>query len=226
MTDVVKYYAYSVINPIQETLTRSLRGTESPYRAVSHSVTIDGVRIDTYDTSNKQYILVYKRIVGQNFIEPSGSYVSKLYDPGYIPNYVHDYYYKRIPRGNSTQKKYDNWNEKHVKHVCDEILKDVIFTDPHDTAYHRADVERVLGDVVELLQEGDIAAAHYEIFRLRNSTSQHVNVSNIYNKFDTEAKKLYNYYPWLDATRIGNEGDGASGDGDFANVPGKDPDDS
>ena len=105
------------------------------------------------------------------------------------------------------------------------ILNGIIFTDPHDTPVHRADVERVLGDVVELLQEGDIAAAHYEIYRLRNTTSQHVNVSNIYTKFDTEAKKLYEYYPWLDATRIGNEGSGANtNSNEWSGIPGRDKD--
>ena len=224
MADVVVYYAYSVINPIQETITRSLRGADSPYRAIHHPPVTTGIGEETFDTDNKQYLLVYKRVIGQPFTQPSGTYVSKFYDPGYIQNYIYETYYTNIPRGNSTQKKYDNWNKDHVKFACNQILDDIIFTDPHDTAYHRADVERVLGDVVELLQEGDIAAAHYEIFRLRNSTSQHVNVSNIYNKFDTAAKKLYEYYPWLDATRIGNES-GASGDADFSGIPGRDPDD-
>ena len=208
MTNNIRYNAYIIDGPTQDSLNRSLRGVNSPYRAKQHTISVEGARYTThYDESVKEYMLVYKRVIGETFVEPSGSYVYKIPSPDYYGlNYVYSNYYERFERGNSTQRKPDNWNIAHVQSVCDQVLEDIVFSNPHDTPPHRSDIADVLTPCVELLKEGDVAAAHWWLLRNKSKTSQHVNVNTIYTKADAVFKKLYEFYPWMDVTRTGNEG--------------------
>ena len=200
----INYKAFAIINPVQDSIDRSIHKANSPYRPPVVYTPNPITRFDDehFDETRKEWLLVYKITTGVSFQDPvdtnkvliGGNYWKT--DGGRV---------KDIVRGNSTKRKSDAWNRLHVQSICQQVVEEVIFTDPQDTPLHRADIRRVLNGVVDSLEDGDVTAAHYELYRLKNSTSQHVNVGNIYTKADGIFKKLYQFYPWLDVTRSGNE---------------------
>ena len=222
MSNVI-YKAYGIPNPSETSISRSVHKLSSPYTSfqfLPRYLSYDDYRTIT-DTSTKIWLLVYKITVGEPYLLPTEVPANSLND---YRNYTYGgnhWQYRAMMvkdwvRGNTTQRKFDHWNEEHVRSVAKSVIDDVINVDANDVPTHRADVRRVLNGVIDMLEDGDVSAAHYELYRLKESTAQHVNVGTIYTKADAIFKKLYAFYPWLDVTRTGNEDAGAD---DWSGIP-------
>lgn len=226
----VFYRAYAIPDPSEASINRSINKGNSPYRPATTKALDDQINPSfyvEYSASDKNWLLVYKITSGESYLLPTETENTLSDGAKFL---IGSYYWrenglrwKDVVRGNSTSRKLDKWNKQHIAEFCQDLIDNVIFTDGHDTPYHRADLERELGNVVELLQENDVTAAHYEMYRIASQTSQHVNIRNVYNALDGKCKELYRFYPWLNvASPIPNEG--GRGNRDFTNAPGRDPD--
>ena len=225
------YRAYVIPNPSEASINRSIHKHNSPYTGSEFPERNGRVYYPsdiTIPADAKYWLLVYKIIVGQSYLLPTEVTQNQLSYSG--PYLYGDNYWeseaRRVKdwvRGNSTSRKFDEWNEGYVRSVCDKVLNEIIFSDPHDTPLHRSDMADAVAPCVELLRQGDPAAAHYWLYRNKSRNTNHVNVNNVYTKADIEFKKLYAFFPWLDVTDTGNEDEG-SATSDFANIPSRDKD--
>ena len=208
----VLYRAYGIPTPSEASIKRSIHKYNSPYTKPAFSPRyLDRTWYSSYTAeTDKVWLLVYQITVGEPYLLPTEVPENSL--SGYS-KYVYGTYYweqrgrevKDWVRGNSTSRKKDNVNAEYIQSFCDDILDTIIFSDPHDTPLHRADMADAVAPCVELLEQGDPAAAHYWLYRNKDRSTNHVNLNNVYVKADIQFKKLYSYFPWLDVTRTGNE---------------------
>lgn len=225
------YRVYTVINPTDATVTRSVRGANSPYRS-PFTVHYDATRYQDYsfDTSKREWILIYKRVIGETFIEPAGEYVKRLnsgtpYEHETAERYLHYYV-----RGNSVDQKPDSWNYIEIRETCKSILNDVIFNEAsYRGPISRFHTERILYHMIEIAQENDITALHYAAYwtwyygGLTESQKQNNFTWATYNGIDQRCKAITKQYPWLDATTWESEHGNSSGNSGGASGNARDP---
>ena len=73
MTDQTQYEwrAYTIITPTEQSISRSINGNKSPYRSPYRSfIDESNVRHYSFDTTKREWLLVYKREIGTSFQEP------------------------------------------------------------------------------------------------------------------------------------------------------------
>lgn len=223
MTDqiVYEYRAYEIINPTQSSITRSINGEKSPYRSPYEEYSdANSRRQYHFDTSKRQWLLVYKRQVGTTFQEPSGDTVHKILRNHPIASKHSEYLAKTYIRGNSLDQKSDLWNKLEIDNACKSILNDVIFNDTsHRGPLNRFHTERILNHLIEIAQENDITALHYGAYwtwyygGLTNEQKQTIYTKSTYGEIDRRCKLITQQYPWLNATTWESEHGSSSDSG-------------
>ena len=182
---------FVVINPTESSINNSVHGSNAPYRSPRY-VSYDLDSPYDFDTSSKEYLLVYK---GDNITAPVGEYVRELDADKYS-------FYAAYTKSPASAMLFNPWNRAEVKSYCKNLI-DVVFFNPGYTHKERHDCESVAGHIIQALRDGDIASAWWGAYKLvydkdKNPGKKYFRQDQ-YQLIDTEGKRISDIFPDLNA---------------------------